>query len=68
MTGLTKSMADLAQEYGLKREEYGVILKRLNREPNHVELGIFSVMWSEHCSYKSSASCTWPSSRPPAPG
>src|SRR5271168_1003617 len=49
-----KSMADLAAEYGLKPDEYQVILDRLGREPNQVELGIFSVMWSEHCSYKSS--------------
>jgi phosphoribosylformylglycinamidine (FGAM) synthase-like enzyme len=35
-------------------EEYGVVLDRLGREPNLVELGVFSVMWSEHCSYKSS--------------
>ncbi|MEI7931666.1 MAG: phosphoribosylformylglycinamidine synthase II, partial [Alphaproteobacteria bacterium] len=49
-----KPMAELAREYGLKAEEYDVIIKRLNREPNEVELGVFSVMWSEHCSYKSS--------------
>ena len=49
-----KTTAELAAEYGLKPEEYAVILKRLNREPNPVELGVFSVMWSEHCSYKSS--------------
>jgi phosphoribosylformylglycinamidine synthase len=49
-----KSTADLAAEYGLKPEEYARILLRLNREPNPVELGVFSVMWSEHCSYKSS--------------
>jgi len=49
-----KSMAETAVEYGLKPEEYELILKRLNREPNAVELGVFSVMWSEHCSYKSS--------------
>jgi phosphoribosylformylglycinamidine synthase II len=49
-----KSMAETAIEYGLKPEEYDLILKRLNREPNAVELGVFSVMWSEHCSYKSS--------------
>ncbi len=49
-----KSMADTAAEFGLKPEEYEVILRRLNREPNLVELGVFSVMWSEHCSYKSS--------------
>jgi len=50
----TKSLADLALEYGLKSEEYAIILDRLGREPNEVELGVFSVMWSEHCSYKSS--------------
>src|SRR5689334_11280861 len=49
-----KTMADKAAEYGLKPDEYQLILRRLNREPNLVELGIFSVMWSEHCSYKSS--------------
>jgi len=47
-------MAELAAEYGLKPEEYAVVVQRLNREPNAVELGVFSVMWSEHCSYKSS--------------
>src|SRR3982751_6481963 len=41
-------------EHGLSDEEYRRILKALGREPNLVELGIFSVMWSEHCSYKSS--------------
>src|SRR6476469_2779384 len=40
-------------EHGLSDEEYQRILKALGREPNLVELGIFSVMWSEHCSYKS---------------
>ena len=49
-----KPIADLAKEFGLKPDEYAVILQRLNREPNMVELGVFSVMWSEHCSYKSS--------------
>ncbi|MGA0599394.1 phosphoribosylformylglycinamidine synthase subunit PurL [Caulobacter sp. KR2-114] len=49
-----KTMAETAREFGLKAEEYDVILRRLNREPNLVELGVFSVMWSEHCSYKSS--------------
>ena len=41
-------------EHGLTPEEYGRILGVLGREPNLTELGIFSVMWSEHCSYKSS--------------
>src|SRR5215217_7099588 len=49
-----KTMAETAVEYGLKPEEYELIVRRLNREPNPVELGVFSVMWSEHCSYKSS--------------
>ena len=53
-TTASKSTAEMALEYGLKPEEYDVILKRLGREPNAVELGVFSVMWSEHCSYKSS--------------
>src|ERR1700751_2072774 len=50
----SKTMAESAAEFGLKPDEYQLILRRLNREPNLVELGIFSVMWSEHCSYKSS--------------
>jgi phosphoribosylformylglycinamidine synthase len=50
----SKTLAEKAAEYGLKPEEYDLIVKRLNREPNDVELGVFSVMWSEHCSYKSS--------------
>ena len=54
MTALAKTMAELAREYGLKSEEYDLIVLRLNREPNALELGVFSVMWSEHCSYKSS--------------
>lgn len=41
-------------EHGLNAEEYQRILDALGREPNITELGIFSVMWSEHCSYKSS--------------
>ncbi|MDX2142328.1 MAG: phosphoribosylformylglycinamidine synthase subunit PurL [Rhodospirillaceae bacterium] len=40
--------------HGLSADEYKRILKIMGREPNLVELGIFSVMWSEHCSYKSS--------------
>src|SRR3982750_2742177 len=44
----------MVAEHGLSTEEYDRILKALGREPNVVELGIFSVMWSEHCSYKSS--------------
>ena len=45
---------DDAAAMGLSRDEWKLILKRLDRTPNHCELGIFSAMWSEHCSYKSS--------------
>ena len=45
---------DVAREHGLSEKEYQKIIEILGREPNYVELGIFSVMWSEHCSYKSS--------------
>src|ERR1700687_5236459 len=45
---------ELAAEHGLTAEEYARIQTILGREPNFTELGIFSVMWSEHCSYKSS--------------
>jgi phosphoribosylformylglycinamidine synthase subunit PurL len=42
------------ERHGLKPDEYDRIVRALKREPNLTELGIFSVMWSEHCSYKSS--------------
>src|SRR3954449_4278696 len=42
------------ERHGLKADEYERIVRFLGREPNLTELGIFSVMWSEHCSYKSS--------------
>jgi phosphoribosylformylglycinamidine synthase II len=45
---------ELAQEHGLTKEEYERIIKILGRVPSFTELGIFSVMWSEHCSYKNS--------------
>jgi phosphoribosylformylglycinamidine synthase II len=44
----------LAIEHGLNEEEYNKILDILGRTPTYTELGIFSVMWSEHCSYKNS--------------
>jgi len=44
----------LVAEHGLNEEEYERIKKILGRDPNFAELGIFSVMWSEHCSYKNS--------------
>jgi len=45
---------DVVAQHGLSTEEYDRVLHALGREPNLTELGIFSVMWSEHCSYKSS--------------
>ena len=50
MKKITKKIID---QHNLSQTEYEKILKILNREPNLLELGIFSVMWSEHCSYKS---------------
>jgi phosphoribosylformylglycinamidine synthase len=44
----------LAEEFGLSRDEYDLVVEKLGRTPNVTELGVFSVMWSEHCSYKSS--------------
>jgi len=45
---------ELAKEHGLIKEEWDKILKILGRTPTFTELGVFSVMWSEHCSYKNS--------------
>jgi phosphoribosylformylglycinamidine synthase len=50
---VTAITPDIIREHGLTDEEYGRIKRLLNRDPNLVELGVFSVMWSEHCSYKS---------------
>jgi len=41
-----------AREHGINAEEWDRLITRLGRNPNLVELGIYSVMWSEHCSYK----------------
>jgi phosphoribosylformylglycinamidine synthase len=49
-----KVTPEIAAEHGVTREEYDRIRAILQRDPNITELGIFSVMWSEHCSYKSS--------------
>ena len=46
--------AELIAAHGLTAEEYQKIVEALGCEPNYTELGVFSVMWSEHCSYKSS--------------
>ena len=50
---MTEITPQIVREHGLSVEEYGRIKQLLNRDPNLVELGVFSVMWSEHCSYKS---------------
>ena len=44
----------VVEKHGLKLEEYSIIKELLKRDPNLLELGIFSAMWNEHCSYKSS--------------
>ncbi|MEO1018769.1 MAG: AIR synthase related protein, partial [Pseudomonadota bacterium] len=49
-----KLSSEIVAEHGLTNAEYAQIVDILGRDPNLVELGIFSVMWSEHCSYKSS--------------
>ncbi|HXP96203.1 MAG TPA: phosphoribosylformylglycinamidine synthase subunit PurL [Telmatospirillum sp.] len=46
--------AEVIKAHGLTEDEYSLVLNIMGREPNVTELGIFSVMWSEHCSYKSS--------------
>ena len=48
-----KITKEIIQSHGLKIEEYEKIRKLIDREPNLLELGIFSAMWNEHCSYKS---------------
>ncbi|MGR3344117.1 MAG: phosphoribosylformylglycinamidine synthase subunit PurL [Paracoccaceae bacterium] len=45
---------ELVQAHGLNPDEYAEIIRLLDREPSYTELGIFSAMWNEHCSYKSS--------------
>jgi len=49
-----RPLAEIASEHGLSDQEFDLVITLLGREPNLTELGIFSVMWSEHCSYKSS--------------
>jgi phosphoribosylformylglycinamidine synthase subunit PurL len=51
---MTEITPEIVAEHGLSPDEYERVLKALGRAPNITELGIFSVMWSEHCSYKSS--------------
>ena len=50
---MTATTPQMVAEHGLSPDEYRRIKQLLNREPNLVELGVFSVIWSEHCSYKS---------------
>lgn len=54
MSSAPKITPELVAEHGLKPDEYERILKLIGREPTITELGIFSAMWNEHCSYKSS--------------
>ncbi|HYX70125.1 MAG TPA: phosphoribosylformylglycinamidine synthase subunit PurL, partial [Terriglobales bacterium] len=56
MTNQTASAItpEVVKDHGITTDEYQKVLKWLGREPSITELGIFSVMWSEHCSYKSS--------------
>ena len=49
-----KITKEIVENHGLKPDEYTKIKQLLSREPNFLELGIFSAMWNEHCSYKSS--------------
>ena len=53
-TNASQITPEVVEQHGLSPEEYERVLNALGREPNLLELGIFSVMWSEHCSYKSS--------------
>ncbi|CAN5374264.1 phosphoribosylformylglycinamidine synthase subunit PurL [soil metagenome] len=53
-TRMSQITPEIVAQHGLSEDEYARVLKALGREPNLTELGIFSVMWSEHCSYKSS--------------
>ncbi len=49
-----KISSDIVKKHGIKLEEYKKIVSLIGRDPNLLELGIFSAMWNEHCSYKSS--------------
>ncbi|TVR86056.1 MAG: phosphoribosylformylglycinamidine synthase subunit PurL [Saprospirales bacterium] len=54
MSQETKPGVETAEKLGLLKEEYDKIVDYLGREPNFTELSVYSVMWSEHCSYKNS--------------
>ena len=49
-----KITTQIIEKHGIKNDEYKKIISLIGREPNILELGIFSAMWNEHCSYKSS--------------
>ena len=51
---MNEQLLEQAKQLGLLEEEYKQICEILGREPNFTEISIFSVMWSEHCSYKNS--------------
>ncbi len=57
MSDAAEITPEIVEQHGLSKDEYAKVLEVLGREPNITELGIFSVMWSEHCSYKSSKKC-----------
>ncbi len=57
MIAETKMDKKIIEAHGITDHEFDLICKILGREPNLTELGIFSVMWSEHCSYKNSKPC-----------
>ena len=52
--GTTTTPRSLHRELGLTDDEFGAIVELLEREPTELELAMYAVMWSEHCSYKSS--------------
>ena len=54
---------EIVAEHGLSADEYKLLIGALGRDPSLTELGVFSVMWSEHCSYKSSK--VWLKKLPP---
>ena len=49
-----KITPEIINKHGIEPEEYKKIINLIGKEPNMLELGIFSAMWNEHCSYKSS--------------
>ena len=51
MSTTTTIDAAVLERHGITRDEYARIVELMGREPNLTELGLFSVMWSEHCSY-----------------